>query len=528
MRSQGTCNLLYLFEDFGLDTGRRELRRGAELVAVEPKIFDLIEFLVRNRDRVVSRDELIKAVWSGRIVSESALSSSINAARSALDDSGEGQRLIRTLQRKGVRFVGTVREKTHSADGAHPEPPQPGVFALPDKPSIAVLPFSNITGDTEHEYFVDGMAEEIITALSHCRSLFVISRNSSFTYKDKSIDVREVGRDLGVRYVLEGSVRRAGKAIRITGRLVDAISGAHIWADRFDGEMSDIFDLQDQITGKVVAAIEPNLQLAEIERLRRKPAKNFDAYDLLLRAQQFEYEFTPESLSAALRCLEKALAIDPNYAAAMALTAYCYAERRVQGWMQDASAELQEGVRLAHRAIEFGKDDTNVLWMAAYAIRQLTMDARRAKDLADRALSLNPNSAVALTVAGWSELALANSTKALDLFQRAERLSPRDPRGWFIAAGLGLAFFLEGEFDRAVSAAKRALLGNPRSAVALQIFAATLATSGKTQEAAAVVKELRNIDPNLTISLWRARTMFIEKAAQEKIAAGLRLAGLPE
>ena len=520
--------MLYLFEDFSLDAGRRELRHGAELVAVEPKIFDLIEFLIRNRDRVVARDDLIKAVWSGRIVSESTLSTSINAVRTALADSGEGQRLIRTLQRKGIRFVGNVREVPHSTHGALPKSLQPSAFALPDKPSIAVLPFSNITGDTEHEYFADGMAEEIITALSHCKSLFVISRNSSFTYKGKSIDVREVGRDLGVRYVLEGSVRRAGKRLRITGKLVDATSGAHIWADRFDGEMSDVFDLQDRIAENVVAAIEPNLQLAEIERLRRKPAENFDAYDLLLRAQQFEYEFTPESLSAALRCLEKALAIDPNYATAMALTAYCYAERRVQGWMQDASAELQEGVRLAYRAIEFGKDDTNVLWMAAYAIRQLAMDARRAQELADRALSLNPNSAVALTVAGWSELALANSTKALEMFQRAERLSPRDPRGWFIAAGLSLAFFLEGQFDRAVSAANRALLGNPRSAVTLRIFAATLAASGKTQEAAAVVNDLRHIDPNLTISRWRARTTFYDKAVQEKIVDGLRIAGLPE
>ena len=239
--------MLYLFDDFRLDTDRRELRRGAKLVAIEPKVFDLLEFLIRNRARVVSKDDLIEAIWDGRIVSESALSTSINAARSAVGDTGEDQRLIRTLHRKGIRFIGDVRDESQPARGSVPVQDQGDTFTLPDKPSIAVLPFTNISGDQEYEYFSDGMTEEIITGLSQCSWLFVIARNSSFTYKGKMIDSRQVGRELGVRYVLEGSVRRGGNRLRITGQLIDATLGSHIWADRFDGEMNDVFELQDRV-----------------------------------------------------------------------------------------------------------------------------------------------------------------------------------------------------------------------------------------------------------------------------------------
>ncbi|MBI3758775.1 MAG: adenylate/guanylate cyclase domain-containing protein, partial [Deltaproteobacteria bacterium] len=334
-------------------------------------------------------------------------------------------------------------------------------LALPDKPSIAVLPFNNMSGDPDQEYFADGMAEEILTALSHCKSLFVIARNSSFTYKGKSVDVRQVGRELGVRYVLEGSVRRSGDRLRFTAQLVDATSGAHIWADRFDGGISDVFDLQDRIAESVVAVIEPNVQLAEIERMKHKPVANLDAYDLLLRAQQLEYEFTAESFDAALRCSEQALIIDPNYAQAMALAAYCYAERSQQGWLNDRALETSEGIRLAARAVELAKSDSNVLWMAAYAARQLSMDAQLAKELAYRSLQLNPNSAIAQAMAGWIEAILANPIKALELLHRADRLSPRDPRSWFIATGIGLAHFIAGQFDDSIVWTKKALAQNP-------------------------------------------------------------------
>ena len=237
-----------------------------------------------------------------------------------------------------------------------------------------------MSGDPEQDYFADGMAEEIITALSRSAGLFVIARNSSFTYRGKTVDVRRVGRELGVRYVIEGSIRRSGNRLRFAGQLLDTTTGAHIWADRFDGELSDVFELQDRFTESVVAAIGPQLQLAEIERLKHKPAVHLDAYDLLLRAQQLEYEYTADSLTAALENVKRALALDPSYAPAMALGAYCYTERRQQGWAQDAVQEVIEGACLASRAVEFGKNDGNVLWMSAYAIWNLAMDTPRAEE----------------------------------------------------------------------------------------------------------------------------------------------------
>ncbi len=416
--------MIYQFADCSLDVERQELRRGSELVDVEPQVLDLLQYLIRNRERVVSKDDLIEHVWHGRIVSESTLTSRITAARQAIGDSGDQQRLIRTVARKGIRFVGQVRSDKSASDGATDANATRIALQLPDKPSIAVLPFQNMSGDPEQEYFADGMAEEILTSLSYCKSLFVIARNSSFAYKNKTIDVRQIGRELGVRYVLEGSVRRSGDLLRFTAQLVDATSGAQIWADRFDGVIKDIFKLQDRITESVVAAIEPSVQLAEIERLRTKPAKNFNAYDLLLRAQQLEYELTDESLSQAIDYCRQALAIDPNYAQAMALAAYCYAERSQQDWLRDRERETAEGIRLANRAVELAKNDANVLWMAAYAARQLSKDAQLAKELAYRSLQLNPNSAIALAMTGWIEAILAEPAKALEHLHRADRLSP--------------------------------------------------------------------------------------------------------
>ena len=538
--------MLYVFADCALDTDRRELRRGTTLTAVEPQVFDLLEFLIRNRDRVVSKDDLIASIWHGRIVSESALATRINAARSAIGDSGEAQRLIKTLPRKGIRFVGTVREGQEPVDASVPnaEPagaphqrmdrfsadgePARSAFALPDKPSIAVLPFTNMSGDPDQEYFADGVAEDIITALSRCHSLFVIARNSSFTYKGKAIDVRQVGRELGVRYVLEGSVRRSSNRIRFTGQLVDATTGIHIWADRFEGEMSNVFDLQDHITEGVVAVIEPNLQRAEIERLKRKPASNLDAYDLLLRAQQLEYEFTEQSLVDAIRYLERALAFDPNYAAAMALAAHCYGERIHNGWAQDPTAETIKGLDLAARAIELGRDDGNVLWMVALAQLRLGMDREFAKELVYRSLALNPRSAIAMTVAGLTEVMSGNADKALESLGRAQRLNPRDPRGWLTTSVLSLAYLTNGQLEEAVSFARRSLMDNPRLGSPLRVLAASLAIMGNRDGATDVIQKLLKLEPKLSLSTLRARLLYMDERVWNRLSDGLRLAGLPE
>src|SRR5262245_8482606 len=292
----------FVFGDHVLDPDRRELIRGSDAIAIGPQVFDLLTYLLRNRERVVTKDDLIDAVWGGRIVSESTLTSHINAVRKAIGDTGEEQRLVRTITRKGYRFVGDVRE---SATSERPDPaalhgPSAEALALPDRPSIAVLPFLNLSGDPSQDYFVDGVVEDIIAAMSRMSGLFVIARNSSFTYKDRAVDVKQVGRELGVRYLVEGSLRKSANRVRITGQLVDATTGANLWSERFEGRIDDIFALQDQMTANVVGAIAPQLQRAEIERAKHKPTESLDAYDCYLRAMAKLQHGTREAIDEAL------------------------------------------------------------------------------------------------------------------------------------------------------------------------------------------------------------------------------------
>jgi TolB-like protein/Tfp pilus assembly protein PilF len=515
--------LLYHFSDFVLDSGRRELRHGDGLVPLEPQVFDLLEFLIGARERVVSRDELLDTVWRGRTVSDATLSSRINAARVAIGDNGEAQRLIRTLPRKGIRFVGEVREASDSPASmlaaAHP--------SKPEQPSIAVLPFTNMSGDAEQDFFADGMAEDIITALSRCSGLFVIARNSSFLYKGKPIDIREVGRELGVAYVLEGSVRRGGNRLRITGQLIDADSGRHLWADRFDGDLSGVFDLQDRITESVVAAIEPTVQLAEVARQRSSVPSRLDAYDLLLRAYGLEHEFTAESTAAALACLDQAIAIDPSYAPAVAMAAYCHALRHFQGWI--APEDASEGVRLAWHAVELAPNDAQVLWMAAFAIWNMSEDKRdAAPELFARSLSINSNSVMALALGGWIEIMRGNQAAGRTMIDRARRLNPRDPRGSFTSAAMAIASIGEENYPEAVSWAEKALMQNRRFAAALRVLIVALIKLGQNDRATAIAKELRGIEPELTISGFFKRIPFPRDAMATDYAEALRAAGVPE
>ena len=350
--------MVFGFGDHVLDTERRELRRGAELIALEPQVFDLLVYLVRNRGRVVSKADLIDGVWGGRIVSDSALTTRLNAARKAVNDSGEAQRVIRTLARKGVRFVAEVTEDgILEPPAAAPEPP----IALTDKPSIAVLPFANLSGDPEQEYFADGMAEEIITALSRIRWLFVIARNSSFTYKGQVIDVKRVGRDLGARYVLEGAVRKAGDRVRITAQLIDATNGVHLWADRFDRSLEDVFKLQDNVAASVAGVIEPASQAAEAARSAARATTDLGAYDCYLRALAVFYPMTKEAVLEALALLEQAIAIDRHYGPAVGPRGILpYAIRQLQLGRRSCNGSLQSRpsrtMRIASRLRRSGRN----------------------------------------------------------------------------------------------------------------------------------------------------------------------------
>ena len=522
--------MLYRFEDFVLDINRRELRRGDSLIAIEPQVFDLLVFLIRTRERVVSRDDLLAAVWQGRIVSEATLNSRVNSARAAIGDNGGDQRLIKTLPRKGIRFVGAVQEELDSrpeAVEAMLENIKPRI-ADPDGPAIAVLPFTNMSGDPEQDYFADGIAEDIITALSRCSGLFVIARNSSFTYKGKAVDVRRVGRELGVGYVLEGSVRRGGERLRISGQLIDARSGTHLWAERYDSDLSDIFELQDRITESVVAAIEPTLQFAEIERRKHSRPNKLDAYDLLLRAYRLEHEFTIESMTEALECLDQALAIDPTYAPAMATAAYCHAQRHFQGWPQD-DMERAKGVDLAWRAVELAPNDAQVLWMAAFAIWNMAQEGREAaRELFSRSLMINPNSAMALALGGWIETMRGNQPAGREMVERARRLSPRDPRSWFMSGAMAIAAIIDENYPEAITWAEKALVQNRRFAVALRALAVALVQIGQRDRAAQIVQELLTIEPKLTISGFLTRIPVPLQSMARTYAEALRAAGLPE
>jgi TolB-like protein len=457
--------LIYAFEDCFLDSDRRELRRLGELVSIEPQVFDILEFLVRNRDRVVSKDDLFEAVWNGRIVSESTLTSRITEARQAIGDSGDRQRLIRTISRKGLRFVADVREEQDRNEGntnalapsASDKSLSPQfTLALPDKPSIVVLPFANLSGDPHQEYFVDGMVEDITIALSRLPWLFVIGSASAFTYKGRSSDLRGVGADLGVRYVLGGSVRREGNRVRITAQLTDASHGIQIWSDRFEGELDSVFAMQDRVAAYVSSMIAPALRKEEIERSRRKPTENLTAYDMFLRALPVRMKTFAQSENA-LRFLSKAIELDPYYASAHGLIAWCYTQQKVFGWVSPTDRRLEAGVRGANFAVDLGKNDSEALWMAACAMAFIAGDFDRSLALTEASISLNTNSANAWWVSGATRIFLGDTAEALGDLARARRLDPRDPLAQAHWTSISFAHFLANRYEDAISAADKAL-----------------------------------------------------------------------
>lgn len=524
----------YQFGAYTLDVDRRELTRGAEPVSIGPQVFDLLTHLLENRERVVSKDDLMQAVWHGRIVSESTLTSHINAARKAIGDRGEQQDLIRTFSRKGYRFVGEVAERQRSAAMLSPaaieseETTRISALALPNKPSIAVLPFQNLSGDPEQEYFADGTVEDIIAALSRMRWLFVIARNSSFTYKGRSVDIKQVSRDLGVRYVLEGSARKASNRVRIGAELIDATTGGTLWADRFEGTMKDIFDLQDQVTASVIRAIAPRLERAEIARAKRKPTESLDAYDYFLRGMAHFYQQTGTAINEALQLFSKAVDLDPDFASAYGMAAWCYVWRRTDGLTVNRKQEIVEAARFARRAVELGVDDPVALCRGGHALAYLMHELDVGAGYIDRALMLNPNLAAAWYMSGWIRLFLGELDIAIDHQARAMRLSPLDPQTYRMQSGTAFAHFLAGRYDDALSWAEVALREHPKALPAWGVTAASNALAGQRNRAQQAMAHLREIDPTLRISNLKEWTPFRRPKDLAKFADGLRRAGLPD
>jgi adenylate cyclase len=404
----------------------------------------------------------------------------------------------------------------------------PPVLALPDIPSIAVLPFDNLTGDPAQEYFADGIVEEIITALTRFGRLFVIARNSSFTYKGRAVDVKQVGRELGVRYVLEGSVRKAANRVRITGQLIDAATGKHLWADRFDGALKDIFDLQDQVASSVVGAIAPKLEQAEIERAAHKPTQILDAYDLYLRGLASIHQATKDANSEALRLFHEAIKLDPEFASAYGMAAWCYAWRRLNGWVVDHEVETVEAARLARRAVELGKDDAVALAMGGYTLASIAGEVEDGAAFTDRALVLNPNLPMAWLLSGWVKVYLGEPEVAIERMTRAMRLSPRDPFSFVAYTRIGFANVFLGRYDEASSWAEKGLREQPNWAAAARGVAVAHALAGRTEQAQKAITRLRQLDPAFRVSDIKRLVTLRRPEDLARYEEGLRLAGLPE
>jgi TolB-like protein/class 3 adenylate cyclase len=409
-------------------------------------------------------------------------------------------------------------------DGALSQPPPP----LPSKPSIAVLPFNNLSGDAEQDYFADGVVEEIITALSRMPWLFVIARNSSFTYKGRAVDVKQVGRELGVRYVLEGSLRKSGHRVRITGQLIDALSGAHLWADRFDGALEDIFNLQDQVTASVVGAIAPKLEHAEIERIKHKPTDSLDAYDCYLRGMAAVHLWTREGNEQALAMFRRAIDIDPDFAAAHGMAARCYAQRKGSGWMVDVAAEIAEAERYARRAAILGRDDAIALCAAGLALALVVGDIDAGADLTERSTLINPNLATAWVFSSWVNVWKGEPEVAIEHAARAMRLSPYDPQIFNMQAATAMAHLLVGRYAEASSCADRAVRGNPQHLLAACAAAASYALGDRPTEAQKAMVHLRAVAPALRISNLKNLTQLRRAEHFDILVEGLRKAGLPE
>jgi adenylate cyclase len=506
----------FSFADHVLDVERRELRRNGQPIALEPQVFDLLVYLISNRSRVVTKDEMLDAVWGGRIVSDSTLTSRINAARKAIGDSGDAQTLIRTSPRKGIRFIGAVSE----LGTAEPLqlPPIP-----PNRPSIAVLAFTNMSGDTEQEYFSDGISEDIITDLSRLSDVHVIARNSSFAYKKTAVPVPEVARTLGVRYVLEGSVRKAGNRVRVNAQLIDATTGGHVWANRYDRELTDIFAVQDELTQEIVSALKIKLTDGEQSRLTRKRAVDLKAYELYLRGHEQSLLHTATGNIAARNFLERALAIDPAYTAARARIVFLNVMDYVNGWSSDPERSLKQGLALAESLVAADPEDADSHYALSVSCTW-NRELERAVAEADRCLALSPNLGSGYLGKSHAQTYLGDSAGALRTLDAYMLLDPLYPEiALYFQAE---AHFSLGDYATAARALERRLERTPRSETSLVLLAACLGHLGRREDGLAAWQQAHVINPAYSIERRRTMLPFKDPAQFERRLDGLRKAGV--
>ena len=522
--------MVFRFGDHVLDIERRELRRGVEPVALEPQVFDLLVYLVRNRDRVVSKDDLIDSVWGGRIVSDSALTSRLNAARKAVNDSGAEQRVIRTVQRRGVRFIGEVSEDSKSAVGGSLPPTATEAPTAP-RLSIVVLPFTNLSDDPEQQYFADGVTGDLMTDLSRIPDMLVISRNTAFTYRGKPVDTKQIGRELGVRYVLEGEVQRSGNRLRVTAQLIDAETDTHLWAERFDGDAGDLFALQDEITHRIAVALDLEL----VDAAAASPIERPDTRDYILRVRAARLK--PPSRdrdSEVISLYERALALDPRSADAQSWLAAVLAGRVLNGMSDSVAADTKRAEGLVAQALATSPRSPLAHWAKGQVLRAQNRYEEAIPEY-EAVIASNRNFPHAIAALGWCKLTTGSMAEAVLLQEQAIRISPRDPLIGAFYLRIGQAHLLESRVDEAIpwfEKARTANTGHPHSYAWL---ASAYALKGHTERATAELAEARRLnsdDRYSSIARLKVVGSFgslkIRALCEATFFAGLRLAGMPE
>jgi TolB-like protein len=538
----------FRFANFEIDVARQELRRGSDRVPVEPQVFDLLVYLVRNRNRIVSREELIDVVWKGRAISEATLSSRVSAVRRVIGDNGNDQLLVRTHHKRGFRFVADVEDsgrqpcelpvaipaqkqsvvedpdkRTQNALG----PPRPALD-LPDKPSIAVLPFQNRSGDPVQEYFADGLTEDIITGLSRQRWFFVIARNSSFTFKQDTLDARNVANELGVRYILEGSVRKASGQVRVTAQLIDAVKGINLWADRYDRALANIFDLQDEITNRVIDSVGSQIIVAEAARVQRKPPQNIEAWDLVMQALPHMWRMTVEEQRLAQELLQRAVALDSEYAHAHALLGWTHLCMFNLDTRMPIGEFTDKALDAGGRAVNLDEQDH---W--AHLVLGLGHARRRRPEPAEmhlsRSLELNPNFALGHAGLGYAFACGGQPERGLASLEQAQRLSPCDPfLAIYAPVARYMALFALEKYEETVAVCRAYAAVHPHHAGAWRLLTGALGLLGKIDDAKEALLRTLALQPDFSSAHVANNTVFAKPDDRARFLLGLRRAGLKD
>jgi TolB-like protein len=511
---------IHTFGPFRLDADSEMLFHGTEPTVLGQRAVALLRVLLERPGEPVSKDALIEAGWPGRAIEDSNLTVQIAALRRIFEEGAGGASWIETLPRRGYRYVGPAVASDNSPAVATPRASPPS-----NKSSVAVLRFSNLSGDPEQDYFANGMVEDIIVGLSRIKWLFVIAHNSSFTFKGEAVDLKRVGRELGVRYLLQGSLRKHGGRVRISAQMIEAESGGHVWAERYDRPLDDIFALQDEITLSVVGAIEPSLRRAEVERVRRMRPDSLDAYDLVLRAQPDVYGVMPERVTKALPLLERALALDPIYALAHAFAAICHHCLFLRAGLHEESRAAS--IRHAQAAILHGQDDALALTFAGFSIGMDGHDRAAAFAAFEAALAVSPSSALTY-ILGSVILAFAGEAeRAIEWGERGMRLSPFDPWAFSAYHALTLAHFHRCRYEAAADAAHKAVQSNPAFSLSYMLLAAPLAKLGRLEEAKAAAARVLELQPAFRYSR-QFSGVDCAPALAASLSEALRAIGLPE